>query len=174
MDFVARVESALAAERKALELAQAPFLLAVRLYWGWAFATNGWGKLHRIDEIAKWFGDELHIPAPLANAYAASFTELIGGTLLLVGLGGRVATIPLVVTMCVAYATSDYGGLQGLFLSSEACTASPTCTPFEDAAPFSYLMASTIVLLFGAGPLSADGVIAWWWAKRAAGTAAPR
>lgn len=173
MDLLARVEHLLTLERKALEVAQAPFLLVIRLYWGWAFATNGWGKLHRIDEIAKWFGDDLHIPAPLANAYAASLTELIGGSLLLLGLGGRVATIPLVVTMCVAYLTSDYGGLQGLFLSSEACAASATCTPFEDAAPFSYLMASAIVLLFGAGPLSADGLIGWWWAKRAAATSSP-
>ena len=24
---------------------QSPFLLAVRLYWGWQFAQTGWGKL---------------------------------------------------------------------------------------------------------------------------------
>ena len=24
---------------------QSPFLLAVRLYWGWQFAQSGWGKL---------------------------------------------------------------------------------------------------------------------------------
>jgi putative oxidoreductase len=168
MDVLARIEKLLAMERTALEWAQAPFLLLVRLYWGWGFATNGWGKLHRIDEIARWFGEDLHIPAPLANAYAASLTELIGGILLLVGLGGRIATIPLVVTMCVAYLTSDFGGVQGLFLSAEACEAAKDCIPFEDAAPFSYLMASLIVLLFGAGPLSLDGLVAWWWRKRTA------
>ena len=96
MDVLARVERLLTLERTALEWAQAPFLLVVRLYWGWSFATNGWGKLHNIDQIAKWFGEDLHIPAPLANAYAASTTEFLGGILLFIGLGGRVSTIPLV------------------------------------------------------------------------------
>ena len=30
---------------------QSPFLLAIRLYWGWQFAQTGWGKLHNISKI---------------------------------------------------------------------------------------------------------------------------
>jgi putative oxidoreductase len=30
---------------------QSPFLLLVRLYWGWQLAQSGWGKLHNIDKV---------------------------------------------------------------------------------------------------------------------------
>ena len=30
---------------------QSPFLLAIRLYWGWQLAQSGWGKLHNIDHV---------------------------------------------------------------------------------------------------------------------------
>ena len=30
---------------RALSSLQSPFLLAVRLYWGWQFMQAGWGKL---------------------------------------------------------------------------------------------------------------------------------
>ena len=162
-----RIERALGLELVVLEWLQVPFLTAVRLYWGWAFATNGWGKLHNLDKIAAWFGGELHIPMPYANAVAAASTEFLGGVFLLLGLGGRVATIPLVVVMCVAYLTSDFGSLQSLWHTAAACSALPECQPFEDGAPFSFLMAATIVLLFGPGPLSLDAVIARWWARKA-------
>jgi putative oxidoreductase len=135
------------------------FLLLVRSYWGWAFLQNGWGKLQRIDEIAKWFGEDLHIPMPYLNAWMASGTELIGGALLLVGLGTRYAGAALAFTMTIAFLTSDFGGLESLWLSAAACEASPTCVPFEEAAPFSYLMASVIGALWGGGLVSLDGVL---------------
>lgn len=162
IDVVARVW---AIEARVLEVARPAFLTLVRLYWGWAFATNGWGKLHHLDDIAAWFGNDLHIPMPYANAVAASCTELFGGIALLIGLGGRVLTIPLVVTMSVAYATSDLAGLRGLWTSSAACEL-PNCQAFEDAAPFSFLMAALLVLLFGPGPISVDAAIARWWTAR--------
>src|SRR5271168_1432480 len=31
-----------------LSYLQSPFLLWVRLYWGWQFATTGWGKMHNM------------------------------------------------------------------------------------------------------------------------------
>jgi uncharacterized membrane protein YphA (DoxX/SURF4 family) len=30
---------------------QSPFLLAVRLYWGWQMAQTGWGKLGNLDHV---------------------------------------------------------------------------------------------------------------------------
>ena len=30
---------------------QSPFLLAVRLYWGWQFLQTGWGKLNDIGKV---------------------------------------------------------------------------------------------------------------------------
>jgi len=47
---------------------QSPFLLAVRLYWGWQFAQTGWGKLHNIAKITAFFVS-LNIPFPAFNAH---------------------------------------------------------------------------------------------------------
>ena len=42
---------------------QSPFLLAVRLYWGWQFAQTGWGKLGNLDHVTQFF-TSLGISAP--------------------------------------------------------------------------------------------------------------
>jgi len=34
---------------------QSPFLLGVRLYFGWQLMTNGWGKLHNLAGISSYF-----------------------------------------------------------------------------------------------------------------------
>jgi len=48
--------------------------------------------------------------------------------------------------------------LQSFWLSADACKAAPDCKAFEDAAPFSFLMASVLVLVFGPGKLSLDAL----------------
>jgi len=35
-----------------LDKLRSPLLLAIRLYWGWQFATDGWGKLTHLDRVA--------------------------------------------------------------------------------------------------------------------------
>src|SRR5258707_7321676 len=67
---------------------QSPFLLAVRLYWGWQFMQTGWGKLTDIGKVIGFFTD-LGIPAPALNAYFVSALEFGGGLLLILGLGSR-------------------------------------------------------------------------------------
>ena len=75
---------------------------------------TGRGKLLNIERTAGFF-ESIDIPLPLVNAYAAGITECVGGLLLLIGLGSRLAAIPLVVTMLVAYATAhrEEGGRRG-------------------------------------------------------------
>jgi putative oxidoreductase len=128
---------------------QSLLLLAIRLYWGISFALGGWGKLHRLDEIARWFGDELHIPFPKLNAIMAGSTECIGGALLALGLFARPVSVPLIFTMIVAYATADREALM-------AITSDPD--KFVSAAPFLFLLASVIVLAFGPGKFSLDAL----------------
>src|SRR6201988_4926373 len=72
---------------------QSPFLLAVRLYWGWQFMQTGWGKLTDIGKVANFFST-LGIPAPMLNAYFVSALEFGGGLLLLLGLGSRLLFAP--------------------------------------------------------------------------------
>src|SRR5271167_4075273 len=89
---------------------QSPFLLAVRLYWGWQFAQTGWGKLHNIEKITGFFAS-LNIPFPAANAHFVSTLEFAGGILLILGLGSRLISLFLACSMSVAYWTADHDAL---------------------------------------------------------------
>ncbi len=129
---------------------QSPFLLAVRLYWGWQFMQAGWGKLADIGKVVGFFTD-LGIPAPALNAYFVSVLEFGGGLLLLLGLGSRLIALPLVINMLVAYITADREALFSIFSNPDKFTA---------AAPYTFLIASMIVLIFGPGKFSADAFLA--------------
>jgi putative oxidoreductase len=134
----------------ATERLQSPFLLAVRTYWGWQFIQTGWGKLMDIGKVVAFFTD-LGIPAPVVNAHFVALLEFGGGILLVLGLGSRLIALPLVVNMVVAYITADREALFSIFTSPDK---------FAAAAPFTFLMASLIVLIFGAGKVSLDALFA--------------
>src|SRR5580693_6290918 len=127
-----------------------PFLLALRLYWGWQFTQTGWGKLTDIGKVIHFFTD-LGIPAPVLNAYFVSALEFGGGLLLLVGLGSRLIALPLVIDMIVAYITADREALFSIISSPDK---------FMAAAPFTFLVASLIILIFGPGKVSVDALLA--------------
>jgi putative oxidoreductase len=129
---------------------QSPFLLAVRLYWGWQFMQTGWGKLSDIGKVVGFFSD-LGIPAPALNAYFVSALEFGGGILLILGLGSRLIALPLAVDMIVAYITADREALLSIFSNPDKFTA---------AAPYTFLVASLIVLIFGPGKYSLDALLA--------------
>ena len=78
-----------------------PLLLGIRLYWGWQFFLSGKGKLGNLDQTAEFFS-ELGLPAPKFQAFLAGSTECFGGLLLLIGLGSRLISVPLMFTMIVA------------------------------------------------------------------------
>jgi putative oxidoreductase len=131
---------------------QSPLLLVIRLYWGWSFAQTGWGKLMNLDRTAGFFAS-LGLPLPKLNAILAGATECGGGLLLALGLWTRPASVPLVFTMLVAYATADRDALAAIFRDPDQ---------FTGAAPFLFLAAAVLVLAFGPGRLSADH----WLARR--------
>lgn len=82
----------------------APPLLA-RLIIGAIFIPTGWGKLHNLPDIVNFFR-QLGIPYPEIQAPFAATVELVGGTLILVGLATRLMSVPLIITMIVAIATA--------------------------------------------------------------------
>ncbi|MBB6145078.1 putative oxidoreductase [Silvibacterium bohemicum] len=129
---------------------QSPFLLLVRLYWGWQFAQTGWGKLHNIGRVKDLFVS-LNIPAPAVMAPAISMLEFVGGILLIVGLGSRLISLLLAGNMFVAYVTADREALGSVFSDPGK---------FYIADPFTFLFASLIILVFGAGLFSLDALIA--------------
>jgi putative oxidoreductase len=125
---------------------QSPLLLVVRLYWGWAFFQTGKGKLMNLDQTTEFFAS-LGIPMPGVNAVIAAAVECFGGLLLLLGLAARPAAALLSVTMIVAYLTADLEAVKGMFSDPDA---------FLEAAPFQFLFASVLVLVFGPGFFSLD------------------
>ena len=136
---------------------QSPFLLAIRFYWGWQFAQSGWGKLHRLDGVTEFF-TSLNIPFPHANAILVSNLEFFGGILLILGLASRLTGLVLSGNMLVAYLTADRAALGSIFSDPGK---------FYAADPYTFLFASVIMLIFGAGLFSVDVVLARVFKKEA-------
>ncbi|MEP6668372.1 MAG: DoxX family protein [Chthoniobacter sp.] len=147
--LVARARTAYALLIRVASCLKCPFLLAVRLYWGWAFFLTGKGKLSDLSRPTEYFAS-LHIPFPALNAILAGATECFGGLLLLIGLGSRLISIPLAFLLCVAYVTADNEALRAIFSDPDK---------FVSAAEFQFLFAVLIVLIFGPGMISIDYLI---------------
>jgi putative oxidoreductase len=129
---------------------QSPFLfLFVRLYWGWEFMEDGWGKLHNLAKVTEYFAS-LGLPAPGQTALFVSIIELVGGILLALGLFSRLTGLVLSVNMLVAYVTGDREALLSIFTAPDK---------FSAAAPYMYLFASLVILIFGPGKLSLDTLL---------------
>ncbi len=78
--------------------------LALRLYLAPIFWMAGANKLNHFESTVSWFGG-MGMPMPTLMTILAISTEMIGATLLLLGLGVRLVSIPLMVTMIVAALT---------------------------------------------------------------------
>lgn len=126
-----------------------PVLLVIRLFWGWQFMQTGWGKLHNLDRTTNFFSG-LGIPFPHLNAVMASCTELVGGTLLALGLLTRFATVPLIFCMCIAYWTADNEAVRAIYSDPDK---------FTGATPFLFLYAAVIIFTFGPGKLALDTLL---------------
>ncbi len=128
-----------------LSLLQNPLLLVCRLYWGGLFVAAGFGKLTHLALTAEKFAN-WHVPAPYPNAIAAGTTELVGGSLLVLGAASRIVTVPLIGTMIVAYVTAHIDEVTDLYT-------------FVTAPPFLHLFTCVLVMLFGPGVFSIDYLI---------------
>jgi putative oxidoreductase len=127
---------------------QSPFLLVVRLYWGWQFMGTGWGKMHHIAKITGFF-TSLNIPFPSFSAHFIAGLEFFGGLLLILGLASRLTGLLLAANMFVAYWTADREALVSIFSDPGK---------FYVADPYTFLFASLMVLIFGAGLFSLDAL----------------
>ncbi len=130
---------------------QSPFLLLVRLYWGWQLGQSGWGKLHHLSNVGEYFAT-LGLPMPAQMAVFIACVEFFGGILLALGLASRITGLVLTVNLTMAYVIGDREALLSFFSDPDK---------FVAAAPFAFLAVSLIVLIFGAGRISADTAIAF-------------
>jgi putative oxidoreductase len=128
---------------------QSPFLLFVRLYWGWQLAESGWGKLHHLSNVTEFF-TSLGLPLPAQMAFAISCLEFFGGIFLAIGLLSRLTALALTINMIMAYVTADREALLSIFSDPDK---------FYAAAPYTFLIASLIILLFGPGKFALDTLL---------------
>jgi putative oxidoreductase len=128
---------------------QSPFLLLIRIYWGWQLVQSGWGKLHHLSNVGEYFAT-LGLPMPAQMAVFIACVEFFGGIFLALGLASRITGLVLTVNLTMAYVIGDREALFSFFSDPDK---------FTTAAPFAFLVVSLIVLIFGAGRISADTVI---------------
>lgn len=116
--------------------------LLLRVLVGTAFVLTGWGKLHNLENVTKYF-DSLGIPAASLQAPMVSAIEFVGGLLLVVGLATRVVAALLIGVMAVALLTAIIPGADG----AGAIISSIEAT---------YLFIFVYLAVRGAGPASLD------------------
>jgi putative oxidoreductase len=157
------IDRAYALFLRAANALQAPLLLAIRLYWGWQFWQSGWGKLSDISKPIEYF-TSLGVPLPVFTAHFIALLEAGGGILLILGLASRLIALPLTIDMFMAYVFGDREALGSIFSDTEK---------FYAAAPYTFLFASLLILVFGPGFFSLDTIVRRYWTKRQKASAAP-
>jgi len=119
--------------------------LLTRLFVGYFFMETGWGKIHNLDTFAMRFA-QWGIPYPAFNAALSAYTEFLGGTLTMLGMGMRFVSIPMIINMIVAILMVKLKHVSGL----------------DDLAELDeplYALAFVWLFFSGAGWLSIDGVL---------------
>lgn len=127
---------------------QSPLLLIIRLYWGYELFITGLGKFLHLQNTSDYFAS-LGIPFPYLNALFAGGIECIGGLLLFLGLFSRLAAIPVLFTLAIAYLTAGYDSLIELFENLNP-------DPFFHETPFLFAYAALLIFCFGPGKISLD------------------
>ena len=117
-------------------------LLAIRFILAYGFYEPAKNKINDINSIAEWF-KSMELPFPLLQAYLATYTEIVGVVLLILGLGTRLISIPLMIIMLVAIKTVH---LENGFAASD--------NGFE--IPLYYLIMLLVIFTQGAGKASID------------------
>jgi len=127
--------------------------LLLRLVFGWFWLETGWAKLHNLEFFAGRFV-EWGIPFPTLSATVSGATDLVGGALLIVGLGTRLAAIPMIINMLVALAV----------------VVLPTITTFNEFVELDevlYVCVLFWLLMAGPGKASLDHLLARRFTKPA-------
>lgn len=113
--------------------------LAARLYLAPVFWVSGVEKLAEdglapAASVVSWFGNPdwgLGLPYPTLMAWLATYTEVVGAVLLLVGFAVRWVSIPLMVTMVVAAVTVHWEHGWQVIASAKAPFAAEHLGPLQ-------------------------------------------
>jgi len=129
----------------------APLLL--RLAFGYFWFETGWAKLQNHAGFAARFAD-WGIPWPSLSAYLSGATDLIGGALLILGLGTRLATLPMIFNMLIALVVVVLPG------ASQLDPAYSKLDWFVELDEVLYVLVLFWLLMAGPGKASLDHLIA--------------
>ena len=140
---------------KLLDYLKSPLLLAIRLYWGWELAQDGWGKLHNLDKVTSYFAT-LNLPQPHMTALGVSLLELVGGACLALGLGTRLFAFLLFVNMTVAFLVAEPEAFRAVLSDPDK---------FQAASAYNDWFATLLILILGPGYLALDTLIRHFYRK---------
>ncbi len=127
-----------------------PATVLVRLLVGGVFVSEGIQKFLYPDALGVGRFVKIGIPAPSLMAPFVGVVEIVCGGLLIAGLLTRAATIPLIVDMLVAIATTKLPLLRKSGFWAMA---------HEARTDYSMLLGCAFLLIVGAGRLSLDAHI---------------
>ena len=123
-------------------------VILVRILVGWVFLSEGIQKFLFPAALGAGRFAKIGIPAPQFFGPFVGVVEIVCGTMVIVGLLTRLATIPLVIDICVAIATTKVP-----MLSKSGFWA----TMHEARTDFCMLLGLVFLLIVGSGRLSIDG-----------------
>jgi putative oxidoreductase len=138
---------------------QSPLLLAIRLYWGWQFMQDGWGKLTHLDKVTEFF-TSLNLPAPHTTALLCASVEFFGGILFTLGFASRLTSLVLFVNMTMAYLSVPDDRVNFSHILSNP-------SDFYGATPYTYWFAALLILILGPGVIAVDTLIGRWFPPKA-------
>jgi putative oxidoreductase len=122
----------------------------IRLMVGAVFVSEGIQKFLFPAEIGSGRFAKIGLPAPEILGPFVGSVEITAGTLVLLGLGTRLASVPLLVIMSVALATTKFPMLvdRGFWAAAH-----------EARTDWSMLLGALFLLIVGAGPWSVDRIL---------------
>jgi putative oxidoreductase len=125
-------------------------ILLVRILVGWVFLSEGIQKFLFPEALGVGRFVKIGIPWPQVMAPFVGVVEIVCGTLLLLGLLTRLATLPLLIDICVAlYSTKIVSLAKNGFWS----------TLHEARTDVSMLLGLLFLLIVGGGSLAIDNVL---------------
>ena len=121
--------------------------ILIRLLVGWVFVSEGIQKFLFPDALGVGRFTTIGIPAPQFFAPFVGVVEIVCGTMLILGLLTRLASVPLLIDISVAIVTTKVPMLS---------KAGFWATMHEARTDFCMLLGLLFLLIAGSGPFSID------------------
>ena len=126
---------------------KSPFLVLIRIFWGYLFFRAGLGKLMHMDDTVAFFV-QIGVPLSVLSAYIVSICEILAGLSFVFGCFARVFGLIMSVIMIMAFITAHVDSIISDFNANKVLMETP----------FTYLYTSLILFIFGPGKWSVDAV----------------